>query len=127
MIQIGEILGVSRITVGKWYQRWQKRCLEGLNTAHRSGRPAKIPLEKKDAFIQAVIDLQESRCGGSITANDIAHMACKKFGVKFAKNAIYPRLYRFKLSWTSARSKHPKSDLKEQDSFRKTFNNHALL
>ena len=123
--KIGEAakaIGMGRHAVGKWYRRYKKDGLDGLNNLPRSGRKPNIPRDQEEDFIQKVIDLQATKTGGRITGYDIQDMALNEFGAAYADDSIYTVLNRLGLSWITSRSKHPKSDVEVQKAFKKTLN-----
>ena len=68
--KIGEVakaLGVGRHAVGKWYRRYKKNGLDGLNNLPRSGRKPNIPRNREEEFVQRVMALQTEKTGGRIT------------------------------------------------------------
>ncbi|MFH1644319.1 MAG: IS630 family transposase [bacterium] len=119
--KVAESLGVNRHTVGIWYRRYKKNGLAGLIDKPKSGRPPKLKKEKEQEFINKIALLQDTRSGGRTTGNDIRKLAECEFGVIYADDTIYKVLKRLNFSWITARSKHPKSDLKTQETFKKTL------
>lgn len=119
---IAESLGVNRHSVTKWYKRFVKYGLDGLNNLPKDCGHPKIAKSQQEAFVKKVEDLQNSKKGGRITGNDIQQMALKEFNADYADRSIYAVLDRLNISWITARSKHPKADEKKQAIFKKTSN-----
>ena len=64
--------------------------------------------------------MQKDKSGEVIRGIDILKMMKEKFGVECCLSSTYVYLKRARLVWITGRSKHPKTDLKSQASFKKT-------
>lgn len=117
--EVAESLGLERHTVGEWYKRYNKFGLQGLDTLPRPGRQPKIPKNKESEFLLKIEAMQELKNGGRVTGYEIQAMAFKDFGAHYADDSIYTVLKRIGASWITARSKHPKTDSKAQEDFKK--------
>jgi len=116
---VSEILSVSTRTVAYWIKRYKEDGCDGLKD--KPGRGAKLKLSSYDEnkFRENVLEMQEVRNGGRITANDISAMLKSKFNVTYSLSSIYDLLKRVELSWISSRSKHPQQDPEAQELFKK--------
>ncbi len=119
--EIGQMFKVRRQTVSCWLQNFIKKGLEGLKDAPRSGANTKLLPGSELCFLQAVIELQEKREGGRVTGRDVREMLRDRFGAEYTLSGTYDLLKRLDLVWITARSKHPKSDPKVQEVFKKNF------
>ena len=119
--EIAEFLGVSPETVRQWRIRFCEQGLEGLKEGARSGAPPVLSREKEEEFRQEVESMQKNREGGRVRGKEIQKMLKSQYGCCYSLNGVYVLLKRLGMVWISARSKHPKSDLKSQEAFKKTF------
>ena len=106
-------------TLREWLLRFIEEGIEGLRDKQGKGRKRKLPIEREEEFRQQVEDLQKGRNGGRVRGQDIQVLLKEKFRVAHALPSVYHVLERCGLSWISARSKHPKSDPKAQEDFKK--------
>ena len=106
-------------TLREWLLRFIEEGREGLRDKQGKGRKRKLPIEREEEFRQQVEDLQKGRNGGRVRGQDIQVLLKEKFRVEHALPSVYHVLERCGLSWISARSKHPKSDPKAQEDFKK--------
>ena len=104
----------------RWVRRFRTEGIEGLRD--KSGRGAKqlIPTEHRDAFREAVLELQEKRTGGRIRGKDVLELMRTKYGIDPTLKTVYNTLKRADLIWITGRSIHPKADLEAQEDFKKT-------
>lgn len=104
----------------RWVKRFRTEGLEGLKD--KAGRGAKplIPSEHREAFRQAVLELQENRTGGRIRGKDILELMQTKYGINPTLKTVYNTLKRADLVWITGRSIYPKADLEAQEAFKKT-------
>lgn len=120
MREVAKSLGVERHAIGEWYARYKNFGLEGLDNLPKMATTSKIPKEREEEFIRRIESLQNSKNGGRVTGYDIQAMAREEFGANYADSSIYMVLKRLKISWVTARSKHPKVNEDDQVSFKKT-------
>jgi transposase len=45
----------------------------------------------------------------------------KQYGIKYSLSGMYDVLSRMRMSWVSARSIHPKTNIEKQEAFKKTL------
>jgi len=124
---VAKRIGVDRHAVdSRWYKSFKKKGVEGLANKPRPGRTPKISKDKEQAFLNEVENIQNKRSGGRVTGNDIQKLAKDLFNADYANRSIYIVLKRLGYSWITARSKHPKSDIKAQEAFKKTLHKRLL-
>ena len=119
--QVSNVLGVHEKSVKNWVRGFGKDGINGLRDKPGRGRKPKLPLSKNDYFVKSVIKLQEDLKGGRVNAKNINEMLMKEFDVNCSISSTYRLLKRAGLSWVSARSKHPNSNVEQQMSFKKTL------
>lgn len=119
-------VGVDRHAVGNWYDSYKENGLAGLDNKPRKGKPPKLAREKEQDFLNEIENLQNRRSGGRVTGYDIQRLAKDLFNADYAEDSIYTVLKRLGYSWITARSKHPKSDIKTQEAFKKTLHKKLL-
>ena len=118
---VAEALGQSRQTVHAWLKWYRNGGIRRLIEPVR-GRGKKSYLEAIDPeqIIRVLEKLQEKREGGRCTWRDFTKEIEKRWSKKYGRTGIYALLNRLKMSWVTARSKHPKMNAKEQETFKKT-------
>ncbi|MCP5506166.1 MAG: winged helix-turn-helix domain-containing protein [Chlamydiales bacterium] len=117
--EVADIVRVARNSLYHWLRRFREKGLEGLREQGGRGKKPLIPEEEREAFRCAVLELQAGRDGGSITGKDVLRLMEEKYGIKCSLKSAYNQLKKASLVWISARSRHPKSDLKKQEEFKK--------
>src|SRR5574338_645124 len=119
----GEVAGtfkVSQRTVNIWVSRFNNEGYKGLKHKPGQGKKPKLVKERYAEFKTAVKELQNERGGGRIRGSDIKQMLQEKFKLEIAQTTVYDLLRNAGMSWISARSKHPQSNIFEQETFKKT-------
>lgn len=120
-VQIGNSLSIHPQTARDIKKRYLKHGLSSTYDKPRPGRNSKLAKDDEDRFKKCIVDSQEKRKGGRLTAKDIQQIAANKFNAHYTENGIYELLKRLNMSWISARSKHPKGDEEVQMTFKKTL------
>jgi transposase len=118
---VAEIFGVRWKTVKSWLIKFLASGTEGLLDKPRSGRKPHLEAKHIEAFKKSIEALQIKRLGGRITAKDIQKLLSKKFKAEYDLDSIYKVLKKVKIVWITARSVHPKADIKAQETFKKTL------
>ncbi len=114
------MIRVELRTLMNWVDRFRKRGIEGLKDKYGEGARPHICASEYKAFRRSVLDLQEDRAGGRIRGADIQNLIERQYGTRPAKSTVYDILKRAGLVWITGRSRHPKSDEKAQEAFKKT-------
>jgi transposase len=119
--EVGAMLQQSRSSLHRWL-RWLAQDGVDRLTAKvcGRGRRSKLAGVNKKEIQQAVLGLQQNRKGGAVTGREIQKFFESRWGSRYSRSGIYEALKRLGLSWVSARSIHPKADLKIQEEFKKT-------
>jgi transposase len=118
---ICRMLKRGRQAIYNWLERLAKGGVERLLTDEEGAgmkRRLNVSLEE---FQKAVLQLQEERSGGRIRARDIQAMIRQRWGVDYVLDAVYRVLKRYKMSWVTGRSRHPKADPEAQEAYKKTL------
>lgn len=118
--EIGEFLDVGQDALREWRTRFSEQGLAGLREGHRSGAHPRLKREDEARFVHALEELQSERKGGRGTWKEIQKLLHEQFHVTYSQNGVYGLLKRLKVVWVSARPKHPRSDAKVQETFKKT-------
>lgn len=116
---IAAMFNIHTITLRNWIVVFLNEGIKGLQEGRRTGRRKKLLQEKEEEFRQQLEKLQEERSGGRIRGQDIQVLLKEKFCADYKLPSVYDVLARCNVSWISARSKHPKSDLMAQEEFKK--------
>lgn len=112
---------ISRHTLDSWLLWYEQEGLDRLRKKVQGrGVKAKISVSNEELRL-AILKLQEDRKGGRIIGHDIQKMILENYHAEYHEDYIYTLLKRIGLSWISSRSRHPKSDFEEQESFKKTL------
>jgi len=118
---VAAMLMITRMSIYNWIKLFLNEGMQGLKEKDGRGRKSRLPLSQREAFKQAVLELQASRSGGRIQGKDVLQLMEEKFGIRCSLRSVYHHLHRAQLVWISARSKHPKGDLEKQEAFKKTL------
>jgi transposase len=119
--EICRMLKRGRQAIYNWLERLAKGGVERLLTDEEGAgmkRRLNVPLED---FQKAVLQLQEERSGGRLRARDIQALIRERWGVDYVVDAVYTVLKRYKMSWVTGRSRHPKADPDVQEAYKKTL------
>ena len=118
--EVAKIVGYPRQTIWEWIQWYEKGGLSRLQSRpNNRGRQAMLTPDQEASLKDEVVKLQEARLGRRITGKDINQHIENLWGIHFAKGSIYTVLKRLDLVWITGRSRHPKSDPKAQEVFKK--------
>lgn len=107
-------------TLMNWIKQFKSEGLEGLKDKPGRGVKPFLPEEHRNAFREAVLELQKNRVGGRIRGTDVLELMKTKYGVNPSLRTVYDTLKRADLVWITGRSIHPKADLEVQEAFKKT-------
>ena len=119
--EVAALLDVSNDAVHAWLYKFISGGLEAMRDQGGRGRKTLIPEDRYEEFKDAVLLAQQQKKGGRIVGRDIQLLLEKQFHVHCDLRTVYKLLDRVNLSWISGRSKHPKKNLEDQDTFKKTL------
>jgi len=120
-IEASAIVGRTDEWLRKWVLRYDQNGYEGLVSKKQPGAKKYLTPEQEKELVVKILELQDERNGGRITGVEIAEFIEKEYSVIYKGTSIYDLLERIGMTWVSSRSIHPKTDLKLQDDFKKTF------
>jgi len=108
-------------TIYCWMSSFRKNGITGLYIKPTKYKPPKITKEIREWINEFVKSLYSDQVGGSITGKELLTIVQKHFSIKCCLQTIYNTLHSLNLRWISCRSKHPKSDAKVQELYKKTL------
>jgi transposase len=117
--ETAESLCVHENSVKRWLKSFSEQGLEGLKEGTGRGAKRKVPAEQEEAFRTAILELQANRKGGRVRGSDVLILMKEKLGIDCSLDTAYESLKRANFVWITSRSKHPNSNLEEQDDFKK--------
>jgi len=115
------MMKVTWITVQNWVNKFVEEGVEGLQGKDVIRRQPLFPRKREDELRKFIIKKQSEMRGGRLIGTDIQKIVREQFGVEYALSSIYELLARIGMVCISSRSKHPKSDDKKQEAFKKDF------
>lgn len=119
--ETSRMVKVHENTVQDWVQRFKKGGLEGLQTQPGQGAHKRINKEDMPRIKEGILALQATRAGGRMRGQDVQKYLLDEWNVAYKLSAIYNLLKDLRIVWISARSKHPASNIAEQNAFKKTL------
>jgi transposase len=121
--EIAPLFGLNPLTIHILRRKyWEFGIEQAIYDKQRPGRSSKLKPEDHQAFKQRIIEAQEKREGGRLTAEDIHTIAAQELNAHYKhSSSLYPLLHRVGMSWITARSRHPQADPEAQDAFKKTL------
>lgn len=117
--EIADALGVLYTTAKDWGLRFIENGLNGLQDLPGRGRKPLFPMQDKNELAIEIEKMQQEKEGGRITGKDIQMRLQNKWGISYGLGGTYNLLDKCKIVWITGRSKHPKSNLEEQEEFKK--------
>ncbi|MDO4251407.1 MAG: winged helix-turn-helix domain-containing protein [Moraxella sp.] len=119
--EIAQNLCINAQVVRTIKRRYLQHGIKSIYDKHRKGRNSKLANEHIESFKALIVKEQSVRGGGRLIGEDIRQLAKEHYQAEYTVNGIYELLKRIGITWISARSKHPKRDLKAQEDFKKTL------
>ena len=119
--KIAEMMKVTCATVQNWVNKFADEGLESLKDNNIGGKKPFFSKDKEEELKNLIIEKQSKMRGGRLIGKDIKKIIKNQFGVKLCLSSTYELLARINMVCVSSRSKHPKSDVQAQESFKKDF------
>jgi transposase len=119
--KVAEMLKVDHISIQNWVNAFAESGLEGLKEHGGRGKKPLFSKEKEDELKKIVLKKQKTRNGGRLVGNDIKKIINERLGIEYSLRSTYDLLHKIGLVCISSRSKHPKSNEKMQEEFKKNF------
>lgn len=117
--QVSDALKVHWKTIQTWLRNFRSFGISGLYTKTTRAKHGKLSKDITDWIVKFITMLSSSDVGGHITGKQLQSIVLEEFGFKCCLKTIYNSLHGLKFSWISSRSKHPKSDMKIQELYKK--------
>ena len=119
--KVAEMMKVSCSTVQNWVNKFVDEGIEELKDKNVGGKKPFFPKDREEELRDLIVELQSEMKGGRLIGADIKKIVKDKFDVELCLSSIYELLARINMVCVSSRSRHPKSDPKAQESFKKNF------
>jgi len=124
VVEIAELLGVTRGSVNRWLQWYEATGVEGLETVKAPGAPSKLT-EAQRAELAELIDRGPQQAGyhtGVWTGPMIGDLIEQRFGVVYHKHNVPRLLHDMGFSLQRPRKRLARADAEKQKEWvRKTF------
>ena len=120
--ETADMLKLNISTTKRLIRRFAAEGLDGLRNKPGRDRKRKVPENQNDKLKKIVLNMQDKCNGGRVIGKDIQNVMSKEFNAKYTLTTVYNTLHRIGCVWITARSKHPKSSIDEQQDFKKTLN-----
>lgn len=118
--EIMEMTGNCRRAIQMWVAKYNDEGIDGLIDKPRTGRPAKLPVDKQEKFCECVDAAGPTDTAATLYGRDIQHILRKNFGVVYTLDGVYKLLNRLGYSCLKPRPRHKKADTLVQEEFKKT-------
>lgn len=119
--KVANMLKTSYRSVQNWVNRFVNEGIEGVKDKNVGGKEPYFPKDREEELRNLLVQKQSEMRGGRLIGTDIQKIVENQFGVAYAMSSIYELLARINMVYVSSRSKHPKSDKKMQETFKKDF------
>jgi len=117
--QLVQMTGYPRRTIQRWVAKYNDESINGLVDKPRTGRPAKLSVDKQGQFCERV-DAGPTGATATLYGRDIQQILRKNFGVVYTLDGVYKLLHRLGYSCLKPRPRHKKADPLAQEGFKKT-------
>ena len=120
--EIAKITFLSESWIHQLHGAYKKFGIDGLKSKEKGGRNNELLSEKQEVEVLNAIE-SEAKKGGVLEVSKVHNALQEKAGKTISKQTAYNILHRHGWRKISPRPKHPKSDKKEQEAFKKTGEN----
>lgn len=110
--QVAEVLDISRASIHRWVRLFKEKGVDGLQD---SGKPPRSKLKPE----QKEIIKKWLEQNPSATIKDLRIRIKKEFGIEVGKSSIHRAIISLGFSYITGRPKHYKSDVLQQEAFKK--------
>jgi len=116
-----KMLRVTWVSVQNWVNRFVNEGIEGVKDKNVGGREPLFPKYREEELRNLIVEMQSKMQGGRLIGLDIQKIIKDQFKVTCSLSSTYELLARINMVCISSRSKHPKSNAKIQEAFKKDF------
>jgi transposase len=118
--EIANMIQVAKQSVWLWISQYNKNGPKGLERKGRGGRRWAYLPEDVERSLLTSFSIRATK-GEIITAKHIYQEVCKVVGKKVSLDYVYRLLYRHGWRKIGPRPRHVKSNLQQQEEFKKNF------
>ena len=119
--ETARMVRVGLRTVMNWVEKFRTKGIEGIKEKHGGGVRPFIHPSENERFKNSVLDLQKTRPGGRVRGKDVIDLIEDLYGIRVGSSTVYSILKRADLVWITGRSRHPKANVKAQETFKKNL------
>lgn len=116
VVELAELLGVTRGSVNRWLQGYERLGLPGIRTRHPPGVPSKLTLEQRSQLTE-IIEAGPIAAGygsGVWTGPMIADLIEARFGYRYHNHSVPPLLHKLGFSVQRPRKRLARADREAQ-------------
>ena len=118
---VADIVKVHYKTVQAWLRRFRLNGFDGLYESKRSGAKRKVTQEQENWLMEKMTLLSTAPDGGFITGKILHTMLQEELSLRCHLKTVYNTLHRLGFSWVTSGSRHPASDEKAQELYKKNL------
>ena len=105
-----------------WVKRFNAEGIDGLRRRKVSGRPLKMSVEVEKKLEAKVLEgPREEESLVRYRLVDLQDFLKEFYKIEMSISGVWRNLQKLKLTWKTARQRHPQSDERVQEAFKKTF------
>lgn len=121
--EAAKIAGITIDNLRKWVEQFNEQGFEGLKNKKQPGAEPSWTEEMsqclKDCIAQDLDNNNKEKVRVAHRLEDFKEAIFKKFSISFCLSTIWNKLQIIGYSWITVRPKHPKSNIEEQEEFKK--------
>jgi putative transposase len=120
--EAARLAGMERQALRDAVLRYNAEGLQGLHDRPRAGPGEKLDEGQQAALVALILAGPDRRRDGTGVwrLKDLVALVERRFGVRYSVSGMFDLLRRLGISWMSARPRHPCTDEKAQQAFKKT-------